>query len=364
MSGPALVGTIGAIGQSKPSWGTGATRAAGNLLVCWAGDDAGVTPLTINSEHSAPPDVWQTAVTKHNGAAGAAIFYRIATGGEAAPWVHSSQSNVSIAAQLGEFSGVIGLDEVGSAIGNQGASSPIVATCATGDAASESLVAFGAFMRGGTVGTHTVNNGVVVHASATGNVSFGYGVTTGNSAIDSDSFSFTGYTYGAPLVLASFKPLLAPVNTVAPLATGMAQVGNTLSTTDGTWLNTPDSYAYQWQRDGTNISGATASTHVLVTADVGTTVSCVVTATNLGGSGLSYSNGIGPIANLAIYVDVAQVVETGLATVVAPMFLGAPVNIVKPAISGTTTVGQVLSTSDGTWELAPTSFTYQWRRST
>lgn len=38
-----------------------------------------------------------------------------------------------------------------------------------------------------------------------------------------------------------------------------------------------------------------------------------------------------------------------------------PVNSVLPAITGTTTVGQTLTCSTGTWSLSP-SFAYQWRR--
>jgi len=39
-----------------------------------------------------------------------------------------------------------------------------------------------------------------------------------------------------------------------------------------------------------------------------------------------------------------------------------PVNTVAPVISGSTTVGSVLTTTDGTWSGSPTSFAYQWYR--
>jgi hypothetical protein len=87
-----------------------------------------------------------------------------------------------------------------------------------------------------------------------------------------------------------------PVNSVAPAVTGTYQRLQTLTTDNGTWLNTPSSYTYQWQRDNSgggvysNIGGATASTRVLDSNDVGCNVRCVVTATNATGSTSANSN--------------------------------------------------------------------------
>ena len=38
----------------------------------------------------------------------------------------------------------------------------------------------------------------------------------------------------------------------------------------------------------------------------------------------------------------------------------APTNLTAPAITGTATVGETLTASDGTWEHTPTSYAYQW----
>jgi hypothetical protein len=67
-----------------------------------------------------------------------------------------------------------------------------------------------------------------------------------------------------------------PVDTVVPTITGTAQVGQTLTASTGTWTNSPTSYAYQWISSaggaiGGAIPGATASTYVPVTADIGNT---------------------------------------------------------------------------------------------
>lgn len=84
-----------------------------------------------------------------------------------------------------------------------------------------------------------------------------------------------------------------PVNVVAPVVSGGVLIGQTLTTTDGTWTGTtPITYTYQWQRNGSPISGATLQTYLLVYADVGTDVRCVVTATNSIGSASANSNAI------------------------------------------------------------------------
>ena len=145
--------------------------------------------------------------------------------------------------------------------------------------------------------------------------------------------AFSGGSYGA-----------APVNTVAPVVSGTATVGQTLTTTNGTWTGAPaPTFTYQWQRSAVNISGATSSTYVLVAADYANTIRCVVKATNaVAPSGVTAnSNSTASVAGLA------------------------PANTVAPVVSGSVTVGQTLSTTNGTWTGTPTpTFTYQWQRVT
>ncbi len=83
--------------------------------------------------------------------------------------------------------------------------------------------------------------------------------------------------------------LKVPVNSVLPAITGTTTEGETLTCSTGTWSNTPDAYAYQWNRSGVAIIGATAATRVLAVADVGATMTCTVTATNLGVSAVRTS---------------------------------------------------------------------------
>ena len=86
-------------------------------------------------------------------------------------------------------------------------------------------------------------------------------------------------------------PPAAPVNTVLPNVTGVAIVGDILTTDDGSWTGSPTSYAYQWKRGATNI-GTNANAYTLVNADAGQSITCVVTATNAGGSTPATSNAV------------------------------------------------------------------------
>jgi hypothetical protein len=131
---------------------------------------------------------------------------------------------------------------------------------------------------------------------------------------------------------------LVPVNTVLPAITGTPTEGQTLTVSNGTWINTPISYARQWLRNGSAIGGATGATYLLVTADLGGNISCTVTATNSGGSTPATSASVGPV---------------GGAT-------AAPVNTVLPVLTGDAVVGQTLFSGNGSWDITPTSFTYQW----
>ena len=99
---------------------------------------------------------------------------------------------------------------------------------------------------------------------------------------------------------------IAPSNTSRPTISGNAVVGQTLTGDNGTWSGTqPISYSDQWRRcdqSGNNcagISGATAQTYTLVTADLGRTIRFQVTASNDGGSTTATSN------QTAIVVDSA-----------------------------------------------------------
>ena len=155
-------------------------------------------------------------------------------------------------------------------------------------------------------------------------------------------------TYNPTNVTLSVNP--GPGSIQAPTITGTPAVGQTLSCSSGTWSpkNQTFTYTYQWNRDGSAISGATSTTYLVDPSDQGHTLTCSVTATDNSGTGTAVSAGASVPA-----------APGGPGSGTSP---GAPVNSKAPAISGTPTPGNHLNCSTGTWSNSPTTFTYQWSR--
>jgi hypothetical protein len=83
-----------------------------------------------------------------------------------------------------------------------------------------------------------------------------------------------------------------PINTSAPTLTGLAEPGNQLICDTGMWKNSPTSYTFTWQRDETTVQGpGPDNVYNLTAADLGTTITCIVTATNSEGSASATSAG-------------------------------------------------------------------------
>jgi hypothetical protein len=153
---------------------------------------------------------------------------------------------------------------------------------------------------------------------------------------------------GGGSVASYTNPSAAPTDATLPGISGTDTDGSTLTASEGTWNNSPTSFAYQWEDCTTsgetscaNISGATSSTYVLQTTDISSYVAVKVTATNSQGSASATSNATSQI-------EAAK-----------------PVNSVVPSVSGIAKQGEVLTTTNGTWsgDPAPT-YTYQWQRCT
>ena len=99
----------------------------------------------------------------------------------------------------------------------------------------------------------------------------------------------------ATVTTAIVSGFLPPQATAIPAITGTKTVGQTLTSSSGTWPGTSDGYVYQWQKSSdsgvtwTNIASATASTYVLVAADAGYQIRSQVSLTTNAGSSSAYS---------------------------------------------------------------------------
>lgn len=97
---------------------------------------------------------------------------------------------------------------------------------------------------------------------------------------------------------ANVTPVLTPINTVAPVISGSPAINATLTSTTGTWTNSPVGYYYQWLANSSAITNATANTITLTISQVGANISCNVTAYNaIGNSSPVTSNTLGPVQN-------------------------------------------------------------------
>jgi trimeric autotransporter adhesin len=92
--------------------------------------------------------------------------------------------------------------------------------------------------------------------------------------------SFTTFDLDSQAGFGSFSE--TPANSTPPVISGTPAAGQTLACSTGVWSgSTPQSYTYQWLRDGTAISGATGAGYAVAIGDRGQQLACTVTAANL-----------------------------------------------------------------------------------
>lgn len=141
--------------------------------------------------------------------------------------------------------------------------------------------------------------------------------------------------------VAAVTQLDDPVNSVLPVITGSAIVGQTLSCSNGTWtangVTNTFALSFQWMRQGQEIFGANTYQYIPVIDDVDYPVYCRVRAEN--------------------QVAIEEVFTANTAPV---QFALGGNN--APVITGTAQVGQTLECSEGSWPFTTTAAQYEWIR--
>jgi len=177
----------------------------------------------------------------------------------------------------------------------------------------------------------TSNATLKIGAGDDGGATFGgnIGAVYGYNAVLTDAQVLQNYN--ATMATYGYSPP-TPANSLAPAISGTTTFGQVLTTTTGTWSNSP-TYSYQWSRAATsggsytNISGATSSTYTLVAADVGQYLKSTVTATNGSGSASSTSSATAQIAKatptFSSWSNVAKTFGDANYTVTAPTVTGS-----------------------------------------
>jgi IPT/TIG domain len=123
-----------------------------------------------------------------------------------------------------------------------------------------------------------------------------YDVVSGSNGVCGTSIScqaavgYDGPTgVGSPIGLGAFSTAGGPVNTSPPTVSGLAEEGQTLTATPGTWTNSPTATSEQWEQcsaSGGNcaaIAGATTQKYTLTASDVGSTFRVQEIASNADG---------------------------------------------------------------------------------
>lgn len=135
-----------------------------------------------------------------------------------------------------------------------------------------------------------------------------------------------------------YRTTVLKLTPATPKVSGTAKVGKILTAKPGTWKPAPVALSYQWKANGKAIVGATGSTLTVPGSAKGKKITVTVTGSKTG---------------------YPKVTKTSKATkkVKAGTLSGA-----KPTITGTTTVGQILTATIGAWNPSDTTLTYQWYR--
>ncbi len=222
-----------------------------------------------------------------------------------ASWTTNGVSFMEVLEFSGAATGAMADTKTGTAATGTAISTAALTTATAGDVVV--MMGMCGAAQAFTQGTDGQGNAMTLIKSSTGQ-SRGWGaeyrVESATSAFTPDGTIAGSTTWGYRSVRIN-AGVSAPTNSVAPATTfATHRVGQTATTTDGTWTGSP-TFAYQWKNatdsGGTGAanatgSGATTATYTSNYNDFGKYLACTVTATNAGGSLAVAGNYLGPAA--------------------------------------------------------------------
>jgi hypothetical protein len=166
------------------------------------------------------------------------------------------------------------------------------------------------------------------------------GLTPNTDYLGIVSYGDTGRSTLVSVASGDAPPPDAPVNTAPPTISGTPVVGQTLTASPGTWSVNGLTFAYQWQRAGADIAGATGATYQVVNADQGASITVVVTASKDGLPSASATSA-------AVVVKYASTVKLSLNRSVAFSWQQVKATVTVSSVAPTPPSGEVTVTVAG-----------------
>ena len=133
------------------------------------------------------------------------------------------------------------------------------------------------------LGRAAIDPAIVDTTDESGRASVAITIPTGTPAgtlVLTVSVPEAGTSIEVPITVTAVATVIE--NVAAPVISGKPKIGRTLIATAGTWGVENPTFAYQWNRNGMAIGGATAASYTLVAADAGAKITVTVTASKVG----------------------------------------------------------------------------------
>ncbi len=316
-----------------------AAVSGGRIAGAVSANGAGIGGVKVNVYTLAGTTVAASATTDSNGnyavsglADGTYVLYFDASATSFGSQWYSATSNRSTATQLSVNNGG-SLESIDATLTGGFSTAPTPTITGTAAAGQTLTGVVGTWTPAPTLSYRWLRDGAAI-SGATG-TTYSVVAADANHVI---TFEVTGRKSGYLTTVRTSAPVTVgqALTSAVPTITGTPKVGQVLTANAGTWGPSPVAFTYQWLAGGVAISGATAQTYTLTSAEQGKAITVQVVGSKTGYASLTQTS-----------AATAAVAAVALTTAV-------------PTIAGTAKVGQTLTASAGTWGPSPVTLTYQW----